>query len=138
MIQAEQIRRWNIIAFDDGSNDIVKVEYPFQDEDETWFIKWTKISGDGSFDKGNSLLEDFIPIPLSHDILEKCGFVKRIDDMILDIDDDTFLCKYPDSEDVFLFHDFIIATKYMCRIQYLHQLQNLIFCLTGNELTYKP
>ena len=72
-IQAREIRIGNIIQFDDTSEDIVRVEYVFQ-SDEMWFIQWTWISGKGSFKSGNSILEDFEPIPLSPEILDKCGW----------------------------------------------------------------
>ena len=72
--------------------------------------------------------EDFYPIPLTPEILEKCGFEKSSFTQwrdnyftLTDIDTKYLFCKSESIE--------VIAT-----IQYLHQLQNLYFALTGNEL----
>ena len=118
-IQAREIRIGNIIQFDDTSEDIVRVEYVFQ-SDEMWFIQWTWISGKGSFKSGNSILEDFEPIPLSPEILEKAGFEKCS-------------CGGWKQGELHLYKGFNYERKRI--IKYLHQLQNLYFSLTGEELT---
>ena len=79
------------------------------------------------------------PIPLSEDILLKCGF-----EMELSISTPTFICKQR--------RDLIVQSlpeigSYIFRIKagmgyptfvryvdYLHQLQNLFFAITGEEL----
>lgn len=82
-------------------------------------------------------------IPLSPSVLEDCGFVK---------DEDTDFYKltfaYPDTSypsylsctgfDVYVqvCRNFTAAADAPCK--YLHQLQNLFWCLTGTELIYKP
>ena len=84
-------------------------------------------------------VNDLIPIPLSEDILLKCGFK-----MELSISTPTFICKQR--------RDLIVQSlpeigSYIFRIQagmgyptfvryvdYLHQLQNLFFAITGEEL----
>lgn len=129
-IQAREIRIGNIIQFDDTSEDIVRVEYVFQ-SDEMWFIQWTWISGKGSFKSGNSILEDFEPIPLSPEILEKAGF---------EIPVNTSSYAYRMGKwAVFLWPTGAISVEFknieICELQHLHQLQNLYFSLTGEELT---
>lgn len=69
------------------------------------------------------------PIPLTPEILEKCGFLKngynyKESDGIIDffIDKDTSITYYEVGNIVF------------CNIYYLHELQNLYRWLTGEEL----
>jgi hypothetical protein len=78
--------------------------------------------------------ESFNPIPLTPEILEKCGFEKDIDDMYLETKHILFV-SYNDDEFV---HCKNTALDTLVSIKYLHQLQNLYFALTGEELTFKP
>ena len=67
------------------------------------------------------------PIPLSAEILEKAGFVSDIDHWY----------NSPGHEIRILFHDkgVTVCTQSVVRpVNYLHQLQNLYFALTGEEL----
>jgi hypothetical protein len=93
--------------------------------------------------------KDFNPIPLTPEILEKCGFVvvHKANNHYTINDPNGF----KDSHKIAIFHtvnnqwhiafsdtfsgykDYIPTTK----IKYLHQLQNLYFALTGEELTVK-
>lgn len=88
--------------------------------------------------------EYFDPIPLTPQILEACGFEKHEDSN----DFWTFFV-LPTSFQVDQSHDPEISTgvsdlfywgdSYKTNeIKSLHQLQNLYFALTGNELTYNP
>lgn len=142
MVKANEIRHGSIIAFDDGSTDVVKVDYLFK-QDDVWFVQWNKISGDGSFDSGNSILQDFKGIPLTPEILEQCGFERyehndhffgyQKNGIKLPFDIDTgevFMAAYKSAP---LFESWAKRKKI-----YLHQLQNLIFSLTGEELLYQP
>lgn len=83
------------------------------------------------------------PIPLTPDILEKCGFVAKENNwfckqyftdckeatemMVIGINLKSGRCYIADVDE---FSPAMIAY----RIQYLHQLQNLFFALTGEEL----
>lgn len=70
------------------------------------------------------------PIPLTPELLEKCGFEDDSPDQfssaafLLEKDNDEYLPLTCDSWQPFA-----------NRIKYLHQLQNLHFALTGEELT---
>jgi len=71
----------------------------------------------------------FTPIPLTEELLVKCGFVDndttqyRKDDLIYD-GGYIYLYSYNDGE----------PDPRLAKCEYLHQLQNLIFALTGEEL----
>ncbi len=84
-------------------------------------------------------LDRIKPIPLTEEILLKCGFEK--DDTGVDMFDPDYaewyqmefpvigiLCQSSDKK--YLFDE----NTDTLRIQYLHQLQNLVFDLTGEEL----
>jgi len=78
--------------------------------------------------------EDVKPIQLTPEVLEKCGFKKdrngySLDDMYnlsfaITKNGDFLACFLDRSLDLIIHH--------------LHQLQNLYFALTGEELIYKP
>ena len=73
--------------------------------------------------------EDYHPIPLTEEWLTELGF-RNYDVNKWDTDAMTLLkydegCKY-------------LANHLHVNIFYVHQLQNLYFALTGNELTLKP
>ena len=74
--------------------------------------------------------DDFKPIPLTEDWLKRFGATKYYNDTyhiafmwIIKIDNNTW--------EVRVNLDFLL-----CDIQYVHQLQNLYFALTGEELKY--
>jgi len=83
--------------------------------------------------------DDIDPIPLTREILEKCGFdksglygwVNRVDEYSLLIVQDNGRFELMDitSGETVLSWD--------TRVEYLHQLQNLFFSLAGDELEVK-
>lgn len=86
------------------------------------------------------------PIPLTEDILLKCGFQKMIVDSYLKQDDITMFTKgYIElSSDLHLLyytfddrHDVWYYEILDRQIKYLHELQNLYFALSGEELQIK-
>jgi hypothetical protein len=91
-------------------------------------------------------VEEVEPIPLTPEILEKCGFEKGVsewynknyftdcmeaaEEMQLQVNLKSFRCGIADL-------DFGGTNAMTAKpIQHLHQLQNLYFALTGQELTY--
>jgi len=85
----------------------------------------------------NCPYDDLEPIPLTPEILEKCGFEKNEDGddgYYYDLSANGILFIEGDKKgycEVFL--DMIEEV----RVRYLHQLQNLYFSLTGQELNVK-
>jgi len=79
-------------------------------------------------------IEDIEPIPITPEILEKAGFRKEHlgqGKMHLCISEDYFLTFY-DNEVYLECNDSFISLHFGCKS--LHQLQNLYFALTGEEL----
>ena len=87
------------------------------------------------------------PIPLTEDILLKCGFVKDGDYFKKGVLDMFYCLKYYKHLNGYYFYiqysdspfEWDDNTFYpiSCTYKYLHQLQNLHFALTGEELTIK-
>jgi hypothetical protein len=71
------------------------------------------------------------PIPLTPEILEKLGFVYRQDTGYWKIHDLIF------GRDIKPYFSLYLKMRVATSIQYLHQLQNLYFALTGEELEVK-
>jgi hypothetical protein len=88
-----------------------------------------------------SYLTSYTPIPLTGEILLKCGFEK--DDVFKNMfkylnnhDCDTNKLTFREEEG-FICFDGIKYRTLLKHITHLHQLQNLYFALTGEELTFK-
>jgi hypothetical protein len=99
--------------------------------------------GEVSGDRNNEIdINEIDPIPLTEEILLKCGFIIKISDSFsyhfkanvipTDILYLIKVCFYSDGK-------FMTVTvgNYDTKIQYLHELQNLIHTLTGEELNIK-
>lgn len=74
------------------------------------------------------------PIPLTPELLEKCGFVDALGGYQQKMENNhvVIITWYDDTQKrVFLNSNYIG----IIHLQYLHELQNLIFALTGTELT---
>lgn len=76
--------------------------------------------------------EEFEPIPLTEEILLKCGF-EYVEEVF------SYCCKfhniYISTIGEFIFAPFCTNdSDCLVKIKYLHQLQNLYFALTGQEL----
>lgn len=76
-------------------------------------------------------IDEVFPIPLSPEILEKCGFKKHNN--------------YYTKDEFYIFEAFnsgkcfsYSTDQYYVELTSLHQLQNLYYSLTGEELIFKP
>ena len=89
--------------------------------------------------------ENIHPIVLSTEILEKCGFeLNRNNELSIEINDIASHLELMSGTGGFYYPSFTQTpqgdeerTVYFNRINSLHQLQNLYYALTGEELTYK-
>lgn len=89
------------------------------------------------------------PIPLTEEWLDKLGFVKTVSNLGRSISIDYvdfrmpgFVCFLLDNNkglevEYYSKHSVIDDRQYICAVNYIHQLQNVYFALTGNELSIK-
>ena len=129
-METNELRIGNYL-FDDETNDIMIVsrieteEYTEWNSGNEFNIICLKNGFNKTYFEGN-----FRPIPLTEDILLKCGFKKELD---------AFYRKNKSQMIEVCFHDngILITNQSVClsSIKYLHQLQNLYFALTNQELT---
>ncbi len=87
------------------------------------------------------LEKEFMPVHLSEDILAKCHFADSGNDntgkyfrhprtsIAIALKDGIYFFRYWEK-----IGDFTLRSKVTVDIEYLHQLQNLYYCLTGQEL----
>lgn len=82
---------------------------------------------------------DLKPIPLSEEVLLKCGVILEEEDRFVIKDDDFDYIIDTDVEGLFLIGlRYSKEVKYFSsNVLYLHQLQNLYYALTGEELEVK-
>lgn len=110
--------------------------------------KWCKVIVIGKYkighegptaDHNENEIEDIEPIPLKEDILLKCRFVKQ-NSMCFTLND-FFISYYSDDNnkvylDRFIYNVLNFSNESEIEIKYLHQLQNLYFALTNQELIF--
>ena len=90
----------------------------------------TAITGFGISAIENGNITSLKPIPLTIEILKNCGFVNRFD-IYYTINNIISFTSFEGS----IAESFICGdAKIKCKIKYLHQLQNLFFALTNEEL----
>src|SRR5687768_11711534 len=87
--------------------------------------------------KGSIKQEELHPIPLTHEILEKAGFKQRGKTDLYDkLPLEGFIYKLHANR-VMIFHpgQNTLYHSLNSYIAFLHQLQNLYYCLTGREIS---
>ncbi|MDP9954711.1 hypothetical protein J2X97_000348 [Epilithonimonas hungarica] len=150
-LQAKDLRLNNIIFFSDEENGVKNAKATVKGIEDDEMVKFTAINvTDNSTDirisisqntiEGWGDLNQFTGIPLSEDVLLKMGFEK--DNTVDEIDDVLFILfylrdyivEYWIRDNIFKFTD---DCNLNIQISSIHQLQNLIFALTGEELTFK-
>lgn len=135
VLKAEELRIGNWVKVPSGYGKVATIE-PYDnnlfggvianDNDSVWERK-------GSYDK------DIEPIKLTPEILEKCNVeqIKKIADLLIIVNgpSETKLIEEEDKFTVTCYQSWGVSLIDTGKtIQYVHQLQNLIFALTGSEL----
>jgi hypothetical protein len=97
-------------------------------------------------DRVNPVEKNYYPIPLTPEILKSAGFEKT-DDSMFALPNNLFVYFGEDGAKDIAYNKKLVARikqvqfneyEYLFRhMDYLHQLQNLFFALTGEELTVK-
>lgn len=132
MIQANELRIGNWIQINNGDGKRPPYNYGITSHD----IEEIDRYGD-----------DYFPIKLTPEILEKCGFESRtvtVKDRYGENTSNHFDIELEGGNNIFLLEQnvdgvkfFIFESPVTVYVRYLHQLQNLYFALTGEELTVK-
>lgn len=126
MIQTNELRIGNYILYLNELYVVDGVKYEGNAPSSKWRIAFRTIDGKSR----NAKMENWIePIPLTPEILEKAGFNNtrfRITNGSHDI-------TISDDGDGWAFEPWI--SNIFIKIKYVHQLQNLYFSLTGEELS---
>lgn len=128
MIDAKELRIGNL--FKTHVCDNFRIDEIYKDEDWFYCVK-NNIGCNGSSLYG--FVDDLQPIPLTEGLLLKCGFKK-----INHIYGYSFFSmerkKSGANIDIYEAYSAIGGNTSVPHIQFLHQLQNLYFALTGKEL----
>ena len=116
-----ELRLGNLVGCLNDINEPAKICYINEDS-----LGFERLS-DGEYFQGNS----GVPIPLTEEWLLKFGFERDKEYL----DDYIFRLKTETGEIVLYSKKFILSsTDTLCELKYVHQLQNLYFCLTQKEL----
>lgn len=129
MINANELRMGNLIEKDNVIYKFLSLEQNHASTSEYRFY-WVETL-DGKLGKYYS--SHFNPIPITPEILEKCGFDRNC---ILKISQGLNI-EWSYGKEVWLTKEGEVIYEFE-NTQHLHQLQNLYFALTGEELTYTP
>lgn len=131
MIDAKDLRISNLVLHNGQIDEVYAIHYQ-----DAQMQPYKVFLQNGRNRMGVSLL-DIYPIPLTPEILEKCGFEKQ----------DNRWYKLNICEDyINLYFESLAKAELsisglgmkLPHIEHLHQLQNLIYSLTKQELEYKP
>lgn len=100
-------------------------------------VSETKVTFEGV--KNSVKQEDIQPVPLTEELLKKTGFRQlKETDLFEKMPLEGFTYKLH-AQRIMIFHpgDNTLCHWLNTRIIYLHQLQNLYYCLTGREIIYE-
>ena len=124
MIAANELRIGNWVNYDNGDTPFCVIEIAISgisvknSEEETWIE-----------------IEQFSPILLTPKILEKCGFVKLRNNWSENVPDTFKINLLSLNNGDGILNLILNAVNAPCpKVQYLHQLQNIYFCLCEEEL----
>lgn len=136
LIDIKELRIGNLLSYDNKVVYITSLSMDIDDEYEDQ-IGFCNV-GESSNEKGGwnrSLVDKLAPIPITPELLGRCGFKKLNAGWINDSGSLTFYVK---SQDANGYYKMAYGTRnYNARFLFVHQLQNLYFALTGEELTIK-
>ena len=115
-----ELRIGNWIEWDDDSHEQFKVE-TIDYSEPNYFVN-------------GGLLDDMLPIPLTEEWLLKFGAVKTFDNWQFTISVGAITLHFRRNNE---WYSELGGIYLGSKIKYVHQLQNLYFALTGNELELK-
>ena len=124
-MKANDLRIGNLVRWEDESKDIEKITSIEISHNNNGAVETENT-------EGFIYLFEFQPIPITPEWLERAGFEKNgirwcMKDIKFHISNVNGHCVYGNH-----------AGDFIAKAQHIHQLQNLYFALTGNELEFKP
>lgn len=150
-LKPEELRKGNIIQFDDDGAELVMVDHLFF-TGMTWFVQWTLVEGDTSFKNGDSMLQEFQGAKLNPKIISRLGLVLSGDECGDEgayetgcgpLEKGFTFMWCPNTGEVtekglFITNDFNRWNLFVepRRVRYLHQLQNIYYDLMHKQLKY--
>lgn len=139
-IRAQELRIWNWVDYFGKKVIVNQIK-----KDNSKYYLWC-IKKPHEIASIYQVIDAFEPIPLNEEILLKCGFLRTKVPMKSDIEYIDYrmgqfvlfiLPKGIVEVEFCAAHNTIEERGYLREIKYLHQLQNLYFSLTGQELNVK-
>lgn len=139
-MKAEELRIGNLVWTDYSGEMLVSA---IMDDKKNQYLCLRK---NENFPDGRYIIGDVSGIPLTEEWLVRMGFnntaIKWMDKSVSNpvfIKKDKYYLEFVDGEYYFnLFFGMSNNPVHLTAIKYVHQLQNLYFALTGEELTIKP
>ena len=152
MIDINELRIGNYLKYTDTKEIgfVVSINY----DDESMKDNFVGLDIRETFEGNNSLIEGrisyFDPIPLTPELLEKCGFKYTSNHVYEYKDDENILFDEPTDWNntknypigiagisTTIFGMYVTNGEVIIRCLYLHQLQNMYYSITGEELEAK-
>lgn len=123
MIQPQELRIGNYVEY--------RIQDELDDRKEWWELSIIDSTDLQILESG--IDDDYRAIPLTEEILLKFGFFKKLGNY--ELENFRFHISQPMNFDGFVFCEgYSVITD---KIQFVHQLQNLYFALTGEELKFE-
>lgn len=132
-IKANELRIGNYLDFILPNSAVVVDQFyndGYGDDIDDWFIDHHNIDNDEPCTNATRSIDDFSPIPLTEEWLLKFGLLKTKNISFLLGCYELVYSKGFDCWNV------ILKSGIAAKLKYVHQLQNLFFCLCGKELKY--
>lgn len=143
LIEIKELRIGNLLSYDNQIVHVTSLSLDIDDEyeDQIGFCKLGSVSNEIAA-WNRSLVDKLAPIALTPEWLERCGYMKYVGNTGQEIYKcpvgSMALYKLAGSKDWIIgANDFSGGYLNLCTISYFHQLQNLYFALTGEELMIK-
>lgn len=134
MTEANELKIGNWVKYDGELYKVIGIVTSINSNGTRYFRTQLE-TREGDFSKAKT--QEWInPIPLTPEILEKCGWTYNNESDLFEIYGDARMSMvFRENVQSYVMFNSILKALIAKRITYIHQLQNLFFALTGEELT---